>query len=72
MSKQQGSQGQRLGDRRLPRARDDIARKSVRYRSNGLATKAARKTFAQPSSDPDFSGDEQSNCVQDRNYIAGE
>lgn len=74
MSKQQDSfsQGQRLGDRRLPRARGDIARKSVHYRSNGLATKAARKTFAQPSSDPDSSRDEQSDCVQDRDCIAGE
>jgi len=41
MSKRQdsSSQGQKLGDRRLPRARGDIARKSVQYRSNGLATR---------------------------------
>jgi hypothetical protein len=74
VSKQQdnSSQSEMLGDRRLPRTRGDIARKSVHYRSNGLATKAARKTFAQPSSDPDSSGAEKSDCVQDRDCIAGE
>ena len=50
--------------------RGDIARKSVL--AGGLATKAARKTFAQPQSDRDSDEAEHSDRLHDREPRTGE